>query len=170
MEAARGWVWIFSGIAQYRTCTRQIIISSHGTIVFLPDPHVQPFLTFSIIMTEMKWIVSYCFCSKSSLICLPRGTNFFLGSLVKCTLWMWYVLSTKKMKYNLASTDPFSRDLCTVWNLCKASEEFFNTQEDIVDILLWKHIFCSYPHHCFFLMFWTLVLHQNWKLPLYNHS
>ena len=49
---------------------------------------------------------------------------------------MWYVLSAEKMKYNHASTDPFSRDLCTIWNLCKALEEFFNTQEDIVDILL----------------------------------
>ena len=35
---------------KYRTCTRQIIISSHGTFVFLPDPHVQPCLTFSIII------------------------------------------------------------------------------------------------------------------------
>ena len=108
-------------------------------------------------MTEMKWIVSHCLCSKSSLICLPRGTNFFLGNLVKCTLWMWYVLSTKKMKYNHASTDPFSRDLCTVWNLCKALEEFFNTQEDIVDILLWKYIFvliCTVVVLCFEPLFY----------------
>lgn len=93
-------------------------------------------------MTEMKWIVSHCFCSKSSLICLPRGTNFFLGNLVKCTLWMCYVRSTKKMNYNHASTDPFSRDLCSIWNPCKGLDEFFNTQKDIVDILC-----------CFFLCF-----------------
>ena len=118
-------------------------------------------------MTEMKWIVSYCFCSKSSLICLPRGTNFFLGSLVKCTLWMWYVLSTKKMKYNHASTDPFS-EIFALFGTSVRPRKSFLTLKKTVDILLWKHIFVLICTVVFF-MFWTLVLLQNWKLPLYNH-
>ena len=49
--------------------------------------------------------------------------------LVKCTLRMCHVQSTKKIKYNHASTDPFSRDLYTIWNPCKGSEEFLTLKK-----------------------------------------
>ena len=47
----------------------------------------------------------------------------------------------------------------------RAWKSFFNTQEDIIDILLWKNIFCSLIYTVFFFCFEPLFYFKTGNYP-----